>query len=443
MNSSAHRAALVGLVVTVVLVVVAVVVPPLVDWQVWPRVHLADGTFAPLHGYPQAKVGIGTLPAVALALAALRWADPLARRLPWRRLLLAAYAAGLVWLLALALVDGAAGISRVLGNPSEYLETARAVDDVPGLLREYVSRIPYDAPQGNWPVHIAGHPPGMVLFFVGLVTVGLGGDLAAGLVVTVIAATLPLAVMTTVRVLGDEKAARAAAPYLVLSPSAVFLAVSADAVMAVAVAWGMCCLALACRAGLGRGWPWAILAGLVLGYVVMMSYGLPLTGVLAIAVLWLGRGWWVLPVAAASALVVVLVFAAGGFAWWEAYPVLVERYWDGIAHKRPGAYWTWGNLAALAISAGPLVGAGLGATWAARRNRDDRVVVVLVAAAVLMVALADASQMSRSEVERIWLPFMPWLILGCALLPDRWRRPGLGLQLLTALLVQHLLYTSW
>ncbi len=434
---------MVGLVVTVVLIVTAVAVPPLFDWQVWPRVHLDHGTFPPLHGYPQVKVGIGTLPAVLLALASLRWADPMARRLPWRRLLLVAYAVGLVWLLALALVDGPEGISRVLGNRTEYLETARAVDDVPGLLREYVSRIPYDAPEGNWPVHIAGHPPGMVLFFVLLVKVGLGGDLAAGLVVVALAATLPLAVMTTVRVLGAEEAARAAAPYLVLSPSAVFLAVSADAVMAVAVAWGMCCLALACRAGAGRGWPWAVLAGLLLGYVVMMSYGLPLTGVLALAVLWLGRNWWPLPIAAASALAVVLTFAAGGFAWWEAYPVLVERYWDGLASQRPGAYWTWGNLAALAISAGPLVGAGLGATWAARRDRADRVIVVLVAAAVIMIALADASQMSRAEVERIWLPFMPWLTLGCALLPERWRRPGLALQLLTALLVQHLLYTSW
>ena len=30
-----------------------------------------------------------------------------------------------------------------------------------------------------------------------------------------------------------------------------------------------------------------------------------------------------------------------------------------------------------------------------------------------------------------------------ALLPDAWRRWGLGLQVVTALLVQHLLYTTW
>ena len=451
MNSSAHRAALVGLLATLTLVAAAVLVPPLLGWQVWTRVHIEDGTFPPLHGFPQVKVGIGTVPAVLLALASLRWADRVAMRLPWRRLLVVAYAAGLVWLLSLALVDGTEGISGVLGSRSEYLGTARAVDDVGGLLREYVARIPYDASDGNWPVHIAGHPPGMVLFFVLLVKVGLGGDLAAGLVVTVIAATLAPAVMTTVRVLGSEAGARAAAPYLVLTPSAVFLAVSADAVMAATAAWGMCCLALACRGGLRRGWPAAVAAGLLLGYLVMMSYGLPLVGVLALAVLWLGsgrrwgwaRGWWVLPAAAVSALGVVLVFAAGGFAWWEAYPVLVDRYWDGLASQRPGAYWTWGNLAALAISAGPLVGAGIGAAWASRRNIEDRVVVGLVAAALIMVALADVSQMSRAEVERIWLPFIPWLTLGCALLPERWRRPGLVLQLATALLVEHLLHTSW
>ena len=92
---------------------------------------------------------------------------------PWRRLLLASYAAGLAWLLALALVDGTDGISRVLGNPYEYLETARDVDDVPVLLDTYVDRIPYAA-DDNWPTHVAGHPPGMLLFFVGLVRLGLG-----------------------------------------------------------------------------------------------------------------------------------------------------------------------------------------------------------------------------------------------------------------------------
>jgi hypothetical protein len=60
-----------------------------------------------------------------------------------------------------------------------------------------------------------------------------------------------------------------------------------------------------------------------------------------------------------------------------------------------------------------------------------------------MVVAANLSQMSKAEVERIWLPFAPWLLLSCALLPEHWRRRGLVLQLVLALVVQHLLFTGW
>ncbi len=44
---------------------------------------------------------------------------------------------------------------------------------------------------------------------------------------------------------------------------------------------------------------------------------------------------------------------------------------------------------------------------------------------------------------RWFLPFEPWLLLSCALLPVRWRKWGLVGQLATALVVQHLLKTGW
>ena len=87
-----------------------------------------------------------------------------------------------------------------------------------------------------------------------------------------------------------------------------------------------------------------------------------------------------------------------------------------------------------------------------RRQRSTRLTVatvllvlsaVLVLGAVLAIVVADVSRMSKSEVERIWLPFMPWLTIAAALLPDAWRRWGLALQVGWALVVQHLLYTSW
>ncbi len=436
------RSAWVGLSVLLVLMLAAWVVPTAFGWNVHARADAAQ-VFPPLHGFWQAKLGPGTLPALLLALLGWRYAAALAERLPWRRLLAASYAAGVAWLLALAHVDGSSGISRVLGNPDEYLRTVRQTTDVSATLHEYVSRIPYSATPDNWPTHVAGHPAGALLTFIGLDRIGLGSDYAAGLVVTLVAATTALAVLVTLRALGAEAIARRAAPFLVLTPAAVFMAVSADAYFAAVAAWGLAALALgATQESRTRGVAWSVLAGLLLGYAVELSYGLPLIGLVAVAVLVAARAWWPLPVAGVAALAVVLGFAAAGFSWWEAYPVLRQRYWDGIASDRPASYWLWGDLAALGFSAGPLLGAGIG-RLAALRGRADRVVLLLAGSALAAVVAADLSLMSKAEVERIWLPFVPWLTLSLVLLPERWRRWGLGAQLVTALLVQHLLYTSW
>ena len=129
----------------------------------------------------------------------------------------------------------------------------------------------------------------------------------------------------------------------------------------------------------------------------------------------------------------MLAYVPFGYSWWEALPVLRERYWDGVASNRPPQYWMWGNLAALAFSAGPVAFAGVAQTLSRRPVAATRAVWWLVLGAVAMVVAADLSQMSRAEVERIWLPFVPWLMVGCALLPERWRRPGLALQVVLAL----------
>ena len=352
MSTVRAHAAWLGLLATAVLLLAAFGLPTWLDWEVASRAprSASPHEVPPLHGLWRPNLfGPGTLPALAIALLGWRYAADLAERMPWRRLLAASYVGSLAWLMSLAFVDGRSGISRVLGNPYEYLRTARGVGDVPHLLSTYVERIPYTA-EDNWPTHVAGHPPGTLLFFVGLVRVGLGGDFAAGMVVTVLSATTVVAVLVTLRALDAEEWGRRAAPFLVLTPAAVFMAVSADALIGAVVAWGLACLALATR----RRW-WAVPAGLLLGTAVMMSYGMPLMGVLALAVLVAARSWRPLPVAAVSALAVVLGFAALGFWWWDAFPVLRERYYDGIAQDRPISYWWYGNLACLAVSAGPLL----------------------------------------------------------------------------------------
>ena len=279
-----------------------------------------------------------------------------------------------------------------------------------------------------------------------LVRIGLGGDLAAGLVVIVVAATTAPAVLATVRALGAEAAARRAAPFLVLGPAAVFMAVSADAVFGAVAAWGLAALAMAATRR-SRGAPDRVVGG-----------GRPAARLLRDAVLragrcsacspsrcwsWRGRGGrcrssrsrpraWCWPSRRTA--------SPGG----RRSRCVRDRYWDGIAADRPAAYWMWGNLAALLVSApgrcsarGSAVARGRAATgatgrsccWSRPRRRP--------------CCVADLSRMSKAEVERIWLPFVPWLLLSTALLPESWRRWGLALQMATALLVEMLLYTTW
>ncbi len=438
------RVAAAGVTLTVALMVVAMAVPAVFVWAVNAR------WFPPLDSIWDPRLGPGTLPAVALAVLAVGTAYRVAERANWPQLLVASYAFGVAWLTSLATVDGWGGIGNVLGRSNEYLQTARQVTSVSATLRDFTDRIPLASPD-NWATHVAGHPPGALLFFVVLVHLGLGGGLAAGCVVLLLAATTPVAVLVTLRRLDAESAARRVAPLLVIGPAAIWSAVSADALFAACAAWGLCCLAVAAKSSSGVGAAlWAVSSGLLLGCCVMMSYGLPLLAALAVAVLLAARSIRPLPWLVLGLLAVMLTFAAAGFVWWEALPVLRTRYYAGIASIRPASYWLWGDLAALGFSAGPIVGASvaasaqhLRATWRHRLVGPDRVVALLTGAATLSIVLADLSLMSKAEVERIWLPFVPWLLVGCALLPEKWRRGGLVAQVVLAIVIQTLLYTRW
>ncbi|MFY9915462.1 MAG: hypothetical protein WAK18_12395 [Nocardioidaceae bacterium] len=445
--------AIAGLAVAVVLMLLAGLIPAMFNWNVHMR------SWPPLHAYWDPRVGPGTAPAVLIAVLGVIYAARFAQTASWRMLLLGSYGTALAWLASLALVDGNSGIGVILNYKYEYLNTARMIDSWSALstmLHEYVARIDADHPH-NWPTHIAGHPPGAVMFFIALVAIGLGSGLAAGWVVIIVSSTTAVAVLQTLRVLGQEDVARRAAPFLVLGPAAIWMAVSADAVFGTVAAWGTCCLAVAATRSATKATAlWSVLAGLLLGYCVMMSYGLALLAVLAVAVLVITRRWAPLAWVAGAGLAVLLAFYAAGFAWWDGLPALHVRQFRGVAASRPQQYYLWGNLAALAWSAGPVMYSGLAvlvgrrcSSWreilAARSGAlaSTRVIALLSLAGVAMVLGADVSGASRGEVERIWLPFVPWLLVATALLPRPWRRVGLVLQVTVALLAQHMLHSDW
>ena len=102
-------------------------------------------------------------------------------------------------------------------------------------------------------------------------------------------------------------------------------------------------------------------------------------------------GFW-----ATLVLVAVAVVAASalvGFSWWEAYPVVRQRYWAGIASARPAAYWLWADLACLTVSLGPALTGAVGAVLTGRRPGAGATVRTLVVAAALMVLKASFEEM--------------------------------------------------
>ncbi|GAA1226796.1 hypothetical protein GCM10009676_06140 [Prauserella halophila] len=391
----------------------------------------------PILGTPFPHTGPGTVPAVLLALLAVLYGPTLSRRLPWRRALLLGYITAVGWITALALVDGwQSGFAKRLTPGTEYLAEVPGITDIPAMLAGFVDRIAHGQAD-SWTVHVAGHPPGATLVFVWLDRVGLGGGVAASVVCVLAGALVAVAVPATVSLLGHRDSARTALPLLVLFPGAVWLGVSADALFAGVTATGIALLALAAV----RHAAWALPAGAILGFGIFLSYGLITLGAIAFALVLVTRAWRAFGLAVAGALVVVGVFALAGFWWLDGYHAVVDRYYDGIGADRPYSFWVWANLGCLALATGPAIGPAL--RRAACSARTAPRLVAVIAGAVVTVAAADLSGLSKAEVERIWLPFAVWLLAATALLPARSARWWLACQAATALAVNHLFLTNW
>jgi hypothetical protein len=159
----------------------------------------------------------------------------------------------------------------------------------------------------------------------------------------------------------------------------------------------------------------------------------------------------------ATALAVLVAAGAAGFWWFDGLNATRQAYWSGVAADRPAVYLTLvGNPAALALAAGPAVAAGLvlvsgravdlgharlrgRATGDATWQPWSRRVWVLPVVALVAVVAVDLSQYSRGEVERIWLPFVPWLALAA----PGGRRGWLAAQVAVGVTLQAALRSPW
>lgn len=383
-----------------------------------PRVHVGA---PPLVGMFDAVAGWRLLPAVVLAIAVVAWGPALAARARFGALLAGSWLASLAWMVSLAASDGLRALATPLTSRFEYLAVVPRIDGAGSFLRGFTDHL------STYPTHVKGHPPGLPLALWALDRAGLGGRWPATALVLCAGALVVPAVLVTLRELCGAATARGAASFLVLAPGAVWMATSADALFAGTFAAGVALFALATGRSGTRGDLLALAAGLALGATLGMSYGAVPAGAIVLAVALARRRIRPLLLAAAGVAIVLGAFAALGFWWPDGLQATRDLALRGVLSRRPYTGFLVISFAAFALAAGPAAAAGL----ARLRTAPARVVV---AGALAGLIAADLSGLSRGETERIWLPFLPWVLAGTAGLGRGWLagQAALGLALQVA-----------
>lgn len=381
------------------------------DWRLNPRVGL--------------PLAVGAVLVAGLPLVVQRW--------PWRRALVLAMVASALWAVALAATDGWFGLTNpTVLRGDEYLLDVPLVQDPGGFLRGFTDDI------DQYATHVRSHPPGLLLGLWGLDRLGLGGPgWAAALFIAGGSAAVP-AVLVAVRRVAGEATARSALPFLVLAPAALWVATTADALFAGVGAWAVTGVVLALHRRDRRGDGLALAGGLGFGVLAHLAYGAVLVAAIPAVVAVARQRVRPLLVAALGALPVFVAFSAAGFWWIDGLLTTGREYRESVASTRPYGYFVVANLGALAIVLGPAVLVALG-------RLRDRSLWMLVGGAVLAVAFADLTGLSKGEVERIWLPFAVWILaagasLGTRLPAARW---WLGVQAAVAVAVQVAVRSRW
>jgi methylthioxylose transferase len=306
---------------------------------------------------------------------------------------------------------------------NEYLPSLAAFDYGP---RFFLDRFAELVP--SLPVHSAGHPPGLllVMHYLGLDT----SPKLAAFIIVVGAISAPLTYVLAKRVFEDEAIARVAGVLAVFAPALLhFGATSADAVY---LTLGL----LAAITLLGRR-PW--LGALVLAVVSLFAWSLLAVAAWA-AVLILARDG-LRPAIRFAALTGIILLAfhalfalATGFDPLGTLHATSRVYEVGIASRRPYAYWLFGSPTAFLL----ILGAPI--FWLALKSLANRSPEALAIAAV--IAFSCVLGFTKAETERIWLFYVPLVILAAAPLV---RRPQLlaGALAAQAVIYELLFDTLW
>ncbi|CAN5661991.1 hypothetical protein BH18ACT3_BH18ACT3_19780 [soil metagenome] len=361
-------------------------------------------------------------------------------RVRLRFVVLATAAAAMAFATALALTDGADGVLHGASDDTEYLSNLGIAPPADEFLRTFVDQL------DRYSVHIRGHPPGFLLVLKFLDFIHLRGAWPVAMLSVLGAGIVVVATLIAVWAVAGGQWVRRAAPFLVVVPYALWLVTSADAVYAAVGASGVAAVAVALRLTSWRASAVGLAGGLLLGSLLFLTYlgvvfVLVPVGIVGVAATQRRLGaLWAVAGAVAGGAVVIVAFRLAGFWWIDGARRTRTEYWEGTAQFRSWDYFRFGNIAVALIALGPAVFAGL------LRLRDRRM-WLLVGGGLAALAVSHVAQYTRGEVERIWLPLYPWLAIGAAALAPRAGRRSaamwLGVQAVCAILLQAALVSKW
>jgi hypothetical protein len=340
------------------------------------------------------------------------------------------------WAISLALVDGLEGLTRSL-TPDSFLGDVHDVGDNPiNYLRTFTSR------SAEHTVATRGHPPAPVLLLWGLQRLGITDMLGLALLVTAVGALSAPLVLSAVRDVSGEAAARRFAPVLILAPYAIWLAVSMDVVV-LTIAAAMTVAGL--RATRRKGWRaagWAILAGLLLGVAALFSYAASWLGLSIVGIYFARRRAALNLFSGIGVLAPVLLASAVGFVWTDGLFTAYADFASRVEPTRSALWWSLISVCASLLAVGPPLYASM------RKLRNTPGWPFLLGAGVA-VLFSIAAGLARGGIEHAWLPFFPWLTVA-AIAPEEQGGPPVASPVLlvavgalTAVIIEAVLLTPW
>lgn len=369
-------------------------------------------------------------------------------RLGLSKLALASTVCCAAWCCFLAVIPTSGSLTAPLLTRYEYLPFARTVGSFRDLIDHYASGVP------KFPTHVAGHPPGLVLVF-GFLDFVLRSDLLIAVAVIVLGASCVGACVAITRRVAGDSTVRSVATVAPFAPFVLWVATSADALIAAAVVWSVYFAVgfafpdpRARRARIPDG----VRASLLAGAALCCSYGAAVLLTPTWCLLSLGLYRCQRDERKKGAIVVgmgLLALPVGlavlGFDWLGAFEATKIRYSGGVAATRPAGYFITANLAAFAIATGVALAFGLVGYWPTiARASSGQAMQVIFWSGLAAVALADLSGFSKGEVERIWLPVTILVAsMGAACVPRVAHRWVLASGLMLAFWVQVAIITPW